>query len=391
MAAPLRIGLLGQKFMGRAHSNAWGQAPRFFELPRAPVLQAACGRDARELARFARHFGWRTHTTRWRDLVQDPEVDLVDVATPNHLHEEQALAALEAGKHVACEKPLSSTLDGARALRDAARRAARPSRRAGAGLRTFVWFNYRRCPAIGLAWQLVREGHLGAIRHVRASYLQSWGGPATPHSWRFEARLAGSGAHGDLNAHLVDLARFLTGDEVAEVHGAAARTFVRERRVAGTRTRKKSDVDDALLFLASFRGGALASFEASRVATGHLNQNTIELDGERGALRFAFESMNELWFHDATLGPRSAGWRRIVATSAAGGHPWAASWWPDAHGLGYEHGFVNQAADMAQALGGREPVVPLPDFADAYETSRVLEAARIAVRERCAVPLREVR
>jgi predicted dehydrogenase len=388
----LHVGLIGQKFMGRAHSNAWGQANRFFDLERRVVLQSACGRDARELAAFAARWGWRAHTTRWQDLCADPEVDLVDVATPNHLHAEPALAALAAGKHVACEKPLAATLLEARALRDAARKARR--------LRTFVWFNYRRCPAVALAWQLVRAGRLGRIHHVRATYLQSWGGPETPLSWRFQKKLAGSGAHGDLNAHVVDLARFLTGDEITEVHGAVARTFVRERALPGqdrrgagrkgARRKGKSDVDDAVLFLASFRGGAVASFEASRVATGHLNANQIELNGEKGALRFAFESMNELWFHDATLPPRTAGWRRIVATSAAGGHPYAASWWPDAHVLGYEHGFVNMAADLVRALSGGTPEVPLPDFADAYETQRVLEAALVSARERAAVRLADV-
>ena len=395
---PLHVALIGQKFMGRAHSNAWGQANRFFDLPRRAVLSMIAGRDARELARFAGRWGWQRHTTDWRTIADDAEVELVDVGTPNHLHAEQALAMLEAGKHVACEKPLAGTLDDARAMRDAARKRGK--------LATFVWFNYRRCPAVALAWQLVREGKLGPIRHVRAQYLQSWGGPETPMSWRFRKGEAGSGAHGDLNAHVVDLARFLVGEEVVEVHGAVARTFVRERLAAAAparrsrrgatggarRTRKaESDVDDATLFLASFAGGAVASFEATRLATGRLNANSIELNGEKGALRFEFEAMNELAFFDATEGPRTAGWRRILATSAAGGHPYVAAWWPDAHLLGYEHGFVNQAADILRALGGGRPEVPLCDFADAYETQRVLEAALVAARERRAVPLAEVR
>lgn len=383
MSNELFVGLIGQKFMGRAHSNAWGQANRFFDLPRKVVLQAACGRDGDELGRFAARFGWKTWTTRWEDLASDPKLDLVDVATPNHLHLAPALAALEAGKHVACEKPLAGTLSEARQLRDAAKRAKRS--------KTFVWFNYRRCPAVALARQLVAEGRLGEIRHVRATYLQSWGGPDAPLTWRFQKKLAGSGAHGDLNAHIVDLARFLTGDEIHEVHGAVARTFVMERGIPGTDKQGKSDVDDAVLFAASFKGGALASFEASRVATGHLNANAIELNGELGAVRFEFESMNELLFHDATLGPRTGGWRRIVATSTAGEHPYAANWWPDAHVLGYEHGFVNMAADVVGALEGREPPVPLPDFADAFETQRVLEAALISAKERVAVRLSEIR
>jgi len=390
----LNVALIGQRFMGRAHSNAWGQAGRFFDLPLRAGLHTVAGRDAAALPEFARRWGWQRWTARWQDIARDGEVGLVDIATPNHLHADQGLAMLAAGKHVACEKPLAATLDEARTLRDAARAAARR------GARTFVWFNYRRCPALGLAWQLVREGRLGAIRHVRARYLQSWGGPATPLSWRFKKALAGSGAHGDLNAHIVDLARFLTGDEIEVVHGAAARTFVAERRIeaagAGARGRRaartgRSDVDDCLLFLAGFRSGAVASFEASRAATGHLNDHGIEVSGTEGALRFDFEDMNVLQLHEGGEGRarRTAGWRRITCTAPA--HPWIAAWWPEAHGLGYEHGFVNMAADILGALGGRRPVVPLPDFADAYETQRVLEAALLAVKHRCAVKLSEVR
>jgi len=381
--AALPIALIGQRFMGRAHSNAWGQVNRFFDPPRRARLATVAARDAGELAEFAARWGWERATTDWRTIADDPEIELVDVATPNDAHAEQGLAMLAAGKHVACEKPLAGTLADARRMRDAAREHARQ--------RTFVWFNYRRCPAVALAWQIVREGRLGRLYHVRARYLQDWGGPATPMSWRFERARAGSGAHGDLNAHVVDMARFLVGEEIVEVHGAVARTFVLERTVAGTGRKARSDVDDALLFLASFAGGAVASFEASRVATGHQNANGIELFGEQGSLRFDFEAMNELWFHDATVGPREAGWKRILATSSAGKHPYVDRWWPDAHLLGYEHGFTNMAADVLAVLGGAEPVLPLPDFADAYETQRVLEAALVSARERAAVRLSDVR
>lgn len=412
MRPPLQVALIGQKFMGRAHSNAWGQVNRFFELPRTVGMRTVAGRDERELAAFARRWGWAKHTTDWRTIAEDPEVDLVDVSTPNDVHAEPSIAMLEAGKHVACEKPLAGTLADARRMRDAAAKAARARSakhgRERGGPKTFVWFNYRRCPALALAWQLVREGKLGRLYHVRARYLQSWGGPDTPLLWRFRKNRAGSGAHGDLNAHIVDLARFLTGEEVVEIHGAVSRTFITERAIPGedatkgrslggkgggkgSRKKGKSDVDDAVLFLASFSGGAVASFEATRLATGHLNANSIELNGEKGALRFDFEDMNVLEYHDATLGPRTTGWRRILATSATGKHPYAASWWPDAHVLGYEHGFTNMAADVVRAVCGKEPVVPLPDFADAYETQRVLEAALVSARERCAIRLADVR
>src|SRR5688572_1662533 len=251
MPRSLHVALIGQKFMGRAHSNAWSQAPRFFDLPREVVLDMVCARDEDELAAFADRWGWRRWTPRWEDLALDPDLELVDVGTPNHLHAPQAIAMLAAGKHVACEKPLAGTLADARAMRDAAKKAKKS--------RTFVWFNYRRCPAVALAWQLAREGRLGRILHVRAHYLQEWGGPETPMSWRFQRKLAGSGAHGDLNAHIVDLARFLVGEELSEVHGAVARTFVGERPLAGgaegglggkgsgkgkARATGKSDVDD---------------------------------------------------------------------------------------------------------------------------------------------------
>ena len=378
----LSIALIGKRFMGRAHANAWGQANRFFELPRRARLATVAARETEGLAEFASRWGFERSTTDWRTIADDRSIDLVDVATPNGMHAEVALAMLAAGKHVACEKPLAATLPDARAMRDAAR--GRPSQR------TFVWFNYRRCPAVALARELVREGRLGRIRHVRARYLQSWGGPSTPWSWRFDRARAGSGAHGDLNAHSIDLARFLVGEEIVEVHGAVARTFVAERTVTGTKDKRPSDVDDALLFLATFAGGALASFEASRVATGHHNGNSIEIDGEKGSVRFDFESMNELWFHDATDGAREAGWKRILATSVEGRHPYVAPWWPDGHVLGYEHGFANTAADVLRVMGGEEPETPLADFADAYETQRVLEAALLAARERCAVPLSAV-
>lgn len=384
MSRTFAIALIGQKFMGRAHSNAWSQAARFFDLGLTPLLHTVSAREPRELERFAERWGWLNTTTDWRDIVGYDDIELVDIGTPNHVHAEPAIAMLEARKHVACEKPLAGTLEDARAMAKAARQAARR------GVKTFVWFNYRRCPAIALAQRLVREGKLGAIRHVRAHYLQDWGGPATPLSWRFQRKLAGSGAHGDLNAHIVDLARFLVGEEVSEVHGALARTFVHERPLPGApRKRGKSDVDDCVLFLASFAGGATASFEASRLAPGHQNDNSIELNGEKGSVRFSFENMNVLELCEVS-DKRTDGWKRIMCT-AAGEHPYAAAWWPDAHVLGYEHGFVNMAADILRVLDGAAPEAPLPDFEDAYQTQRVLEAALLSARERCAIKLSEVK
>ena len=366
--------------MGRAHSNAYRQAPCFFDLPLCPSLHTIAARNVDDLAAFAQRWGWRNHTGDWRELAQDPEIDLVDVATPNYLHRDQCIAMLEAGKHVACEKPLASNLDEARAMRNAANVATG---------RTFVWFNYRRCPAVALAHRLVKEGRLGRIYHLRGTYLQSWGGSETPHSWRFDRKQAGSGAHGDLNAHIVDMARFITGDEVVEVHGAVARTFVEERMHPQSRVKEPCDVDDCVLFLASFASGATASFEATRLASGHLNANTLEVNGEKGSLRFEFEQMNRLLYMDADGDPRLRGWRSIMCTSA-GNHPYAEAWWPDAHIIGYEHGFTNTVADMMRVLADQQPEVPLPDFADAYETQRVLEAALISAESGRGVQLSEV-
>ena len=382
MLEECRIALVGTKFMGKAHANAWTQSPRFFPSTLRPKIDVVVGRDLETLESFAANWGIPRVETRWREACRDDEVDLVDLCTPNDLHAEPAIAALEAGKHVACEKPLARNLDEARTMMKAARKARKS--------RTFVWFNYRRCPAVGLAHQLVKEGRLGRIYHVRARYLQSWGGPDTPLLWRFKKRHAGSGAHGDLNAHIVDLCRFITGEEITEIHGAISRTFIKERVDTATGRMGKSDVDDAVLFLATLRGGGTAGFEATRMAQGHLNRNVIEINGEKGSLRWDFEDLNVLEYLDAEDGPRLGGWRRIVCTSA-GNHPYVHAWWPDAHMLGYEHGFVNMAADVLRVLAGERPELPLPDFSDAYQTQRVLEAAMISAKERCAVRLSAVK
>jgi predicted dehydrogenase len=294
----LRVALLGQAFMGRAHSNAWSQVGKFFDLPAVPVLHTICGRDAAKLRAFAARWGWRYFSTDWRAVVACDDIDLVDIGTPNHLHLPMAKAALAAGKHVACEKPLAGTLADAREM---AHLAAEAKGGTGAGQKTFVWYNYRRCPAVALAYSLVRTGKIGPIRHVRAFYLQDWAGPDVPLAWRFDRRQAGSGALGDLAAHIVDMTRFVTGQEITAVCGAMAETFIKRRRVmsgsaaggiaAGLKRSAKTGkvtVDDAVAFLARFSGGAMATFEAARQATGNQNRNGFEINGVKGALRFNF-------------------------------------------------------------------------------------------------------
>jgi len=395
MSGTVNVALLGSKFMGRAHSNAWMKVARFFPVDPEPVMHTVVARNAKELEEFGGRWGWQHFSTDWRKTVTADDIDLVDIGTPNHMHAEQAIAALEAGKHVSCEKPLAGTLEDAQAMAQVA------SRSEG---KTFVWFNYRRVPAVALAHQLVRAGALGKIYHVRAAYLQSWGGPDTPLLWRFQRDMAGSGAHGDLNAHIVDAIRFVTGEEIVTVEGAMEHTFIKERTViegtaggeiagSGARTADRkapSTVDDAVLFLARLSGGGLASFEATRLATGYHNANRFEIHGEKGALRFDFERMNELGFYSTEPDPAVQGWTTIDVTRGGDGHPYVEAWWPDGHGLGYEHGFVNHASDILTIINGGDPRVPMPDFADALKTQRVLHAALVSARNRSPVDVSEV-
>ena len=392
----INVCLIGQKFMGRTHSNAYMKVGKFFDLPLLPVMHTIAGRNQQELEEFKDRWGWQNASTDWKKAMSNPEIGLVDVGTPNNMHAEMAIAALEVGKHVACEKPLAGTLNDARQMRDAARKARKS--------KTFVWYNYRRVPALALAHQLAKEGKLGRIYHVRAQYLQDWAGPDVPLIWRFQKKVAGSGSNGDLNAHIIDAARFITGDEITEISGAVAETFVKERDIptagpaggiaGGTRgggaQKGKSDVDDAIIALARFKGGAVASFEATRFATGNQNRNAIEINGDKGAIKFDFEDMNHLYYYDRSLPRRVQGWTQIMVTHG-GDHPYAENWWPDAHIIGYEHGFINQVADMMSALAGQEPVVPLPDFEDAYKTQQVLEAMMISATERRPVKLAEIK
>ncbi len=380
----LNVGIIGTGFMGRAHSQAWASVNRFFsDLPRSVKMTTACGRDRDRTNDFAGRWGWEQYTLDPACVIEDEAIDLVDLLTPNHLHAEHAIAALKAGRHVACEKPLAGTLTDARAMRDAAKKHRKQ--------KTFVWFNYRRAPAVAFAHQLVKRGRLGRIFHVRAQYLQEWGGKDTPLSWRYEGKLAGSGAHGDLNAHIIDMTRFVTGEEIIEVSGAIEETFIRKRRGTGRAGKiGASTVDDCVLFLARFSGGAAASFEATRLATGNYNRNGFEINGEKGSLRFDFERMNELQWWDATLEKGLRGWSTINC-SVAGAHPYVEAYWPTGHGIGYEHTFISQAADIMRVLGGGKPVVPLPDFEDAYQTQRVLEAAIRAARTKRAVKLADVK
>ena len=369
----LSVGMVGYAFMGAAHSHAWRTAPRFFDLPLRPRMAAVAGRDAEGVRAAAERLGWESTETSWQALVERDDIDLVDVCTPGHTHAEIVIAALEAGKHVLCEKPLANSVEEAEAMTRAAERAAAD------GVRAMVGFTYRRVPAISLARQLVAEGRLGTLHHVRAQYLQDWiVDPQAPLSWRLEKDKAGSGALGDIGAHIIDITQFITGDTITRVSGRL-RTFVDERPLpsehaglsgtAGTGTGKVT-VDDAATFLADFRGGAMGVFEATRFASGRKNAIRIEINGSRGSIAFDFEDMNVLHFFDGTEDAGTAGFRRILVTEAE--HPYVGAWWPPGHVIGYEHGFIHQAVDLVRAIA--DGTDPTPTFADGLQVQRVLAA-----------------
>ncbi|MGV9576490.1 Gfo/Idh/MocA family protein [Streptomyces sp. NPDC003509] len=373
--ATLGVGMVGYAFMGAAHSQGWRTAGHVFDMPVRPALAAICGRDRTAVEAAAARHGWAAAETDWRALIARDDVQLVDICTPGDSHAEIAIAALEAGKHVLCEKPLANTVAEAEAMAQAAERAA------ARGQVAIVGFNYRKVPALTHARAMIEEGRLGRLRHVRAAYLQDWlVDPESPLTWRLERERAGSGALGDLGAHIVDLAQYLAGEPLVGV-SAVSETFVRERPVlagaaaglpgaADGTARGAVTVDDATLFTGRLASGALASFEATRMAAGRKNALRLEINGERGSIAFDLERLNELSFHDHTEPPTSAGFRRILVTEPQ--HPYLEAWWPPGHGLGYEHTFVHQARDVVRTIvEGRAPV---PSFADGLQVQRVLAA-----------------
>ncbi|MDF2992849.1 MAG: putative dehydrogenase [Microbacterium sp.] len=373
MTAPLRIAMVGAGFMGAAHSQGWRVAPRFFDLPLAPAMSLLVGRDADRTRRAAETWGWAETSTDWRAAIARDDIDVVDIVTPGDSHAEIALAALAAGKHVLCEKPLANTVDEAERMTAAAEEAR------ARGVRSMVGFTYRRVPAATFARDLVAAGRLGEIRQVRAEYLQDWLSDAeAPLTWRLDKDRAGSGSLGDIGAHAVDLTEFITGQRVSRVSGVLE-TIVTERPVlasssglsgsAGTE-RGPVTVDDVALFAGRLEKGALASFEATRFRTGRKNALRIEVSGSLGALSFDLERLNELELYDATAPDTEQGFRRILVTEPS--HPYAGAWWPTGHMLGYEHGFSHQAKDFVEAIADGSD--PRPAFADGLHVQRVLDA-----------------
>jgi predicted dehydrogenase len=369
----LRVGMIGHGFMGAAHSQGWRVAPRFFDLPAQPSMDVIVGRNAEAVAEAAKKWGWRESETDWRKLIERDDIDLVDIVTPGNTHAEIAIAALDAGKHVLCEKPLANTVDEAIAMADAAARAAKH------GVFAMVGYTYRRVPAATFARDLVAAGRIGEVRQVRANYLQDWLVDAeAPLTWRMNKELAGSGSLGDIGAHAIDLAQFITGQHIVSVSGILE-TLVKERPVlassqglsgtAGTE-RGPVTVDDVALFTGRFDSGVLGSFEATRFSTGRKNAFRIEVAGSLGAISFDLEEMNSLGFYDATAPAGEQGFTRILVTEPQ--HPYAAAWWPTGHLLGYEHGFSHQVRDLVEAIA--TGVQPTPSFADGLQVQRVLAA-----------------
>lgn len=367
---PLKVALIGHGFMGAAHSQGWRVAPRFYDLPARPEMTLLVGRNAGGVEASARKWGWEQTATDWRAAIERDDIDVIDIVTPGGSHAEIAIAALEAGKHVLCEKPLANTLEEAEAMAAAAHRAGR-------GVCAMVGFTYRRVPAAALARDMVRSGAIGEVRQVRSAYLQDWLVDAeAPLTWRLQKESAGSGALGDLGAHAVDLAQFITGQKITGVSGIL-NTFVHERPLQGRATgqtgsaaveRGNVSVDDLALFSGRFDGGAVGSFEATRMSTGRKNALRIEMAGSKGAISFDLENMNSLGFYDTTTPSTRQGFTNIMVTEP--GHPYLSAWWPAGHTLGYEHGFTHQAKDFVEAIAeGRQPE---PSFADGLQVQKVL-------------------
>ena len=375
--------MIGYRFMGKAHSNAWRQAPHFFPLKADVVLHTICGRDAAGVEAARKQFGWEYASTDWRKVINSPEIDIVDINTPNDSHAEIAIAAAKAGKQVLCEKPLALTVKQCEAMVAAVKKAK---------VVNMVCHNYRRIPAIAQAKKMIEEGAIGKVFHYYARYSQDWiVDPNFPLVWRLQKGVSGSGTHGDINAHIIDLGRYLVG-EFAEVSGLM-HTFIKERPImvapgdkgqglAAKSGKKmgKVTVDDAAMFIGRFKNGALANLEATRFALGRKNHIEIEINGSKGSLFFDFEDMNRLKFFDNTNAADRIGFRDILVTQGGGVHPYVGHWWPPGHIIGYEHTFVHTIADFVNACANGKSVQPT--FEDGLMNQRVLEAVEKSARSR---------
>jgi predicted dehydrogenase len=359
--------MIGYKFMGKAHSNAWRQAPRFFDLPADVRLHTICGRSAGSVEKARQQLGWENGSTDWRAVVADPGIDIIDICTPNDSHAEIAIEAARRGKAILCEKPLTLDVRQAQEMVAAVKKAR---------VVNMVCHNYRRIPAIALAKRMIQDGAIGdRIFHYHARYAQDWiVDPKFPLVWRLQSKIAGSGSQGDIGAHIIDLGRYLVG-EIKEVCGLME-TFIRERPLEGEAAPRgggkmgKVTVDDAVSWIGRFKNGALANLEATRFALGRKNQIAIEINGSKGSLAFDFEDMNRLEYYNAEDPADRRGFRSIIVTEST--QPYAGSWWPPGHIIGYEHTFVNTVADFVQAVVAGKSVQPT--FEDGLQNQKVLDA-----------------
>lgn len=375
----VNVGMIGYKFMGKAHSNAYLALPMFFPKSIEPKMKVICGRNEEAVKEAADNFGWEEYITDWKDLIARDDIDLIDINAPSNVHKEIAIKAAKAGKHLYCEKPLALTLEDSREMLAVAETA---------GIKHMVGFNYRFAPAVMLAKKLIDEGRLGDIYHFRAWFLQDFiVDPNFPLVWRLQKEIAGSGAHGDLGAHLIDMAHYLVGD-IDEVIGMNE-TFIKERPIpddmTGLSATSSKDgakgpvtVDDATLFLARFKNGALGSFESTRFATGHRSTNSFEINGSKGSVIFDFERMNELQVYFKDDDEDVQGFRRVVATDDA--HAFSEAWWPAGHPIGYEHTFTHAFVEFMGAF--REDRQPVPNFVDGVKCQQVLEAVDHSIEKR---------
>lgn len=368
MSNEIKVGIVGTQFMGRAHSNAYRRVSDFFDLPAPPLLRAACDVNPSDLDAFVQRFGWQTKETSWEKMVSRDDIDLVDICTPNVLHMPIAVAAAKASKHILCEKPIAMNADEARKMLDAARQA---------NVRHMVAFNYRRVPALAFAKQLIEQGKLGRIFHFNAVYYQDWLVDLNfPFVWRHDIKKGGSGAHGDMNAHTVDLARFLVG-EIEAVCGAQ-QIFIKERPLQNGKGTGAVTADDTMYFLARFRNGALGSFMATRFATGRKNFLRLEIFASKASLIFNLERLNELQFYSRSDEGNEQGFRNILVTESS--HPFMNTWWPPGHIIGWEHTFVHEISDLLLAITEGEPVYP--DFYDGLRCQQVLDAVCQSANEK---------
>lgn len=383
----LKVGMLGYAFMGRAHSNGYNQMPIFFYPPPAkPIKEIVCGRTESKVKAFAEQFGWNKVETDWRKMIKSDKINVFDNCGPNNMHVEPTIQAAEEGIDIITEKPLARNLEEAQKMVDAVKKA---------GVKAMCAFNYRRVPAVQLAKRLIEEGYIGKIYHWRAVYLQDWiVDPNFPLVWRLRKEIAGSGPHGDLNAHIIDLANYLVGD-IQEVVGMEE-TFITERPLLGSegvglgdhkasedRKMGKVTVDDAVLFLARFKNGALGSFEATRFATGRKNYNSFEINGSKGSIVFNLERLNELQFYSEEDPKFARGFRTINVTEPE--HPYIEKWWPAGHIIGWEHTFTHEIYDFFDAIVNDKEIHP--NFEDALKTQLVLERVKDSIKsktwERC--------